>query len=179
MVTENGTSLTVSWNAVSDPMYNILYVVRYSTNSGNQTDPPSNAMKRSGIADTSTTLTGLQSDTIYYVWVAAEILGAGVQGPYSRRALSGGDVTVHRIECALRILLCVHVILLQNFLSLSEQQLQIIYGSFKKPKMYSLLIFRVITCNIFNMVAIFFVTSLLTYIEDKLTLLIYPQFMSL
>ena len=97
MVTGNGTSLTVSWNAVTDPMYNILYVVRYSTDSGNQTDPPSNAMKRSGIADTSTTLTGLQSDTIYYVWVAAEILGAGVQGPYSRRALSGGDVTLHRI----------------------------------------------------------------------------------
>ena len=172
MVTRNGTSLTVSWNAVTDPMYNILYVVRYSTNSGNQIDPPSNAMKRSGIADTSTTLTGMQSGTIYYVWVAAEILGAGVQGPYSRRALPGGDVTVHRIECSLRILLCVHVILLQNFLSLCEQQLQVIH-------MGALLIFRVITCNIFNMVAIFFVTSLLTYIEDKLTLLIYPQFMSL
>ena len=40
-------------------------------------------MKRSGISDTSTTLTGLQSCATYYVWVAAEIRGAGVQGPYS------------------------------------------------------------------------------------------------
>ena len=86
MVTRSGTSLTVSWTAVlTDPMYNILYVVRYSTDRGTQTDPPSDAMKRSGISATSTTLTGLQLDTIYYVWVAAEILGAGVQGPYSTR----------------------------------------------------------------------------------------------
>ena len=92
MLTENGTSLTVSWTAVTDPMYNILYVVRYSTDRGTETDPPSDAMKRSGITATSTTLTGLQSGTTYYVWVAAEILGAGVQGPYSMRALNGGEV---------------------------------------------------------------------------------------
>ena len=86
MVTQSGTSSTVSWTAVlTDPKYNILYVVRYSTDSGTRTDPPSDAMKRSGITATSTTLTGLQPDTIYYVWVAAEILGAGVQGSYSTR----------------------------------------------------------------------------------------------
>ena len=85
MIARNRTSLTVSWTAVTDPMYAILYVVRYSTNSSTRTDPPSDAMKKSGISATLTTLTGLQSDTTYYVWVAAEILGAGVQGPYSKR----------------------------------------------------------------------------------------------
>ena len=87
MLTENGTSLTVSWTAVTgtDSMYAIGYVVRYSTDSGTETDPPSDAIKRSGINATSTTLTGLQSGTTYYVWVAAEILGAGVQGPYSMK----------------------------------------------------------------------------------------------
>ena len=87
-LTRSGTSLNVSWTAVTgtDPMYKILYVVRYSTDS-TETDPPSDAMKRSGITATSTTvtLTDLQSGTTYYVWVAAEILGAGVQGPYSMR----------------------------------------------------------------------------------------------
>ena len=83
--------MNVSWTAVTgtDPMYKILYVVRYSTDRGTETDPPSDAMKRSGITDTSTTLTGLQSDTTYYIWVAAEILGAGVQGPYSMRMPNG------------------------------------------------------------------------------------------
>ena len=85
----SGTSLNVSWTAVTDPiMYKILYVVRYSTEKGNETDPPSDAMKRSGITATSTTLTGLQSGTTYYVWVAAEIIGAGVQGPYSMRVVN-------------------------------------------------------------------------------------------
>ena len=90
MLTGSGSSLTVSWTAVTDPMYNILYIVRYSTDSGTETDPPSDAMKRSGITATSTTLTGLQSGTTYYVWVAAEILGAGVQGPYSMRMPNPG-----------------------------------------------------------------------------------------
>ena len=83
MSTQQKDYLTVPWTAVTDPiMYNILYVVRYSTDRGNETDPPSDAMKRSGITATSTTLTGLQSSTTYYVWVAAEIIGAGVQGTY-------------------------------------------------------------------------------------------------
>ena len=94
MLAQSGTSLTVSWTAVTDPMYDILYVVRYSTDSGTETDPPSDAMKRSGITATSTTLTGLQSGTTYYVWVAAEILGAGVQGPYSMRALNRGELVM-------------------------------------------------------------------------------------
>ena len=87
MLTQSVTSLTVSWTAVTHQMYDILYVVRYSTDSGTEKDPPSDAMKRSGITDTSTTLspTGLQSNTTYYVWIAAEIRGAGVQGPYSMR----------------------------------------------------------------------------------------------
>ena len=85
MLTGSGTSLTVSWTAVTHQMYNISYIVRYSTKPGTETDPPSDATKRPGITATSTTLTGLQSGTTYYVWVAAEILGAGVQGPYSMR----------------------------------------------------------------------------------------------
>ena len=99
MVTRSGTSLTVSWTAVTvtDPKYKLLYVVRYSTDRGNETDPPSDAMKRSGISARSTTLTGLQLDTIYYVWVAAEILGAGVQGPYSTRVFNKGYLIVHCI----------------------------------------------------------------------------------
>ena len=86
--------MTVSWTTVTgiDSKYVIGYVVRYSTDRGTETDPPFDAMKRSGITATSTTLTGLQSGTTYYVWVAAEILGAGVQGPYSTRALNGGEV---------------------------------------------------------------------------------------
>ena len=93
----SGTSLTISWTAVTgtDPMYKILYVVRYSPNCGNETDPPSDATKRSGITATSTTLTGLQLNTTYYVWVAAEILGAGVQGPYSmRKSKADGNVLI-------------------------------------------------------------------------------------
>ena len=87
MLTRNRTSSTVSWTAVTgtDPKYAIVYVVRYSVDNGTETDPPSDAMKRSGITDTSTTLTGLQLNTTNYVWVAAEILGAGVQGNYSVR----------------------------------------------------------------------------------------------
>ena len=88
MLTQSGTSLTVSWTAVTGTA--IGYVVRYSTDSGTATDPPSDAMKRSGITATSTTLTGLQSGTTYYVWVAAEILGAGVQGNYSMRMPNPG-----------------------------------------------------------------------------------------
>ena len=92
MLSGNGTSLTVSWTAVTgtDPKYAIGFVVRYSTDRGTETDPPSDAMKRSGITDTTTTLTGLHSGTTYYVWVAAEILGAGVQGPYSMRVSNPG-----------------------------------------------------------------------------------------
>ena len=87
----SGTSLTVSWTAVTHQIYNISYVVNYSTKPGNETDPPSDAMKRSGITATSTTLTELQLNTTYYVWVAAEILGAGVQGPYSMRTSTSGN----------------------------------------------------------------------------------------
>ena len=90
-LTQSGTSLTVSWTAVINPMYNISYVVRYSTKPGTETDPPSDAMKTPGIIATSATLTGLQPNTTYYVWVAAEILGAGVQGPYSMRVSNLGN----------------------------------------------------------------------------------------
>ena len=90
MLTRNETSLNVSWTTVTYPIYNnmtykILYVVWYSNKCGIETDPPFDAMKRSGITATSTTLTGLEPNTTYYVWVAAEILAAGVQGPYGMR----------------------------------------------------------------------------------------------
>ena len=92
MLNGSETSLTVSWTAVTgtDPKYAIGYVVRYSTDRGTETEPPSDAMMRSGIRATSTTLTGLQSGTTYNVWVAAEILGAGVQGNYSMRMPNPG-----------------------------------------------------------------------------------------
>ena len=87
MSTQQKDYLTVSWTAVTDPiMYKILYIVRYSHDRGNETDLPSDAIKRSGITATATTLTGLQSSTTYYVWVAAEILGAGT---YSMRIPNG------------------------------------------------------------------------------------------
>ena len=87
-------SLTVSWTALANPKYNniayvILYVISYSVNSGNETDPPSDAMKISGITDASIALNKIQSNTTYYFWVAAEILGAGVQGSYSVRVKGG------------------------------------------------------------------------------------------
>ena len=95
IVTGSGTSLTVSWTAVTvtKKIYRILYVVRYSTDSGTETDPPTDAMKLSGISAVATTLTELQSDATYYVWVAAEIGGAGVQGAYSMRASIEGKTT--------------------------------------------------------------------------------------
>ena len=92
MITKNGTSLTVSWTPVSDPVHVLLYVVRYSNDSGTGTEPQPDAMKRSGITDTSTILTGLESSTTYFVWVSAEIRGAGVQGPYSLSVSSGGEI---------------------------------------------------------------------------------------
>ena len=82
----------------------ILYVMRYSINHGNETDPPSDAMKRSGITNTSTTVTLTQflSNTTYYVWVAAEILGAGVQGNYSMRV--NGKVIIYILICHIQCL---------------------------------------------------------------------------
>ena len=95
MLTQSGTSLNVSWTAVThdhdSSKYKILYVVQYSTKCGTETDPPSDAMKRSGITNTSTMLTGLEPNTTYYVLVAAEILGAGVQGPYSIRVVNRSE----------------------------------------------------------------------------------------
>ena len=82
--------MAVSWSAVAIPSYNISYVVVYSTDSGTKTDPPVDVVEKSGIKDTSTTLTGLQLGASYYVWVATKIIGAGVQGPYSQRAAVGG-----------------------------------------------------------------------------------------
>ena len=92
MLSGSRSSLTVSWTAVTGTgsKYAIGYVVRYSTDRGNETDPPYDAIKRSGITATLTTLTGLESGITYYVWVAAEILGAGVQGPYSMRIIIEG-----------------------------------------------------------------------------------------
>ena len=91
-ITDSGETLqlNVSWIPPSgEDLKNYLYVVMYSTKRGNKTDPPSDAMKRSGIKDTYTILTGLQSNATYYVWVAAEILGARVQGEYRRTSFEG------------------------------------------------------------------------------------------
>ena len=74
--------IRVSWSAVSGS--GISYTVCYSTTSGTQSDPPSNAnCDTSGIASTSTTLGPLSRGTTYYIWVAA--VSSGGQGPYSDR----------------------------------------------------------------------------------------------
>ena len=78
-------ALRVSWSAVSGS--GITYTVCYSTTSGTQSDPPSNAnCSTSGITGTSTTLGPLSRGTTYYIWVAA-VSSAG-QGPYSDRRQS-------------------------------------------------------------------------------------------
>ena len=75
-------ALRVSWSAVSGSGIN--HTVCYSTTSGTQSDPPSNAnCDTSGITDTSTTLGPLSRGTTYYIWVAA--VSSGVRGPYSDR----------------------------------------------------------------------------------------------
>ena len=80
---DGSPSLTVSWTAV--PGSGITYTVWYSTSSGTKTEPPSGASTVSGITGTSTTLSGLEQDTRYYIWVAA--FSPDGQGPYSERTL--------------------------------------------------------------------------------------------
>ena len=78
-------ALRVSWSAVNAS--EITYTVCYSTTSGTQSDPPSNAdCGISGITGTSTTLGPLSRGTTYYIWVVA--LSSGGQGPYSARKQS-------------------------------------------------------------------------------------------
>ena len=83
-VSDGSPSLTVSWTAVSDES-GITYTVRYSTSSGTITEPPSVASTVKGITGTSTTLSGLEQGTKYYIWVAA--FSPNGQGPYSERTL--------------------------------------------------------------------------------------------
>ena len=78
-------ALRVSWSAVSGS--GITYTVCYSTTSGTQHDPPSNAnCGVSGITGTSTTLGPLSRGTTYYIWVAA--VSSSGRGPYSDRRQS-------------------------------------------------------------------------------------------
>ena len=81
---DGSPSLTVSWTAVSDES-EINYTVRYSTSSGTITEPPSGASTVEGITGISTTLSGLEQGTKYYIWVAA--FSTDGQGPYSERTL--------------------------------------------------------------------------------------------
>ena len=81
-VLDGSPSLTVSWSAVSDES-GINYTVWYSTSNGTETEPPSGASIVSGITGTSTTLSGLEEDTEYYIWVAA--VSSDGQGSYSAR----------------------------------------------------------------------------------------------
>ena len=75
-------ALRVSWSAVSGS--GITYTVCYSTTSGTQSDPPSNAnCGTSRITGTSTTLGPLSRGTTYYIWVVA--VSSGGRGPYSDR----------------------------------------------------------------------------------------------
>ena len=61
----------------------VTYRVRYSTSSGNISEPPSGAVSVSVMNGNSTLLTGLSLGTTYYVWVAA--VSSDTQGPYSNR----------------------------------------------------------------------------------------------
>ena len=79
-------ALRVSWSVVSGS--GITYTVCYSTTSGTQSHPPSNAnCGTSGITGTSTTLGPLSRGTTYYIWVAAVSLSG--RGPYSERISAG------------------------------------------------------------------------------------------
>ena len=78
-------ALRVSWSAVSGS--DITYTVCYSTTSGTQSDPPSNAnCDTSGITGTSTTLGPLSRGTTYFIWVAA--VSSRGRGSYSDRRQS-------------------------------------------------------------------------------------------
>ena len=80
IVQGSSPALRVSWSAVNAS--GITYTVCYSTTSGTQSDPPSNAnCDTSGITGTSTTLGPLSRGTTYYIWVAA--VSSDGQGPYS------------------------------------------------------------------------------------------------
>ena len=83
-VTDGSPSLTVLWTAVSDGS-GITYTVWYSTSSGTISEPlcAASTMYRINIIGTSTTLSELERDTRYYIWVTA--LSSGGQGPYSIR----------------------------------------------------------------------------------------------
>ena len=81
-VKDSSPALRVSWNAVSGG--GITFTVCYSTTSGTQSDPPSNAdCDTSGITGTSTTLGPLSRGTTHYIWVGA--VSSNGQGPYSDR----------------------------------------------------------------------------------------------
>ena len=78
---DGSPSLNVLWRAVSGS--GITYTVWYSTSSGTETEPPSEAPTVKGITGISTTLSGLTQGTMYYIWVAA--VSSDEQGPYSIR----------------------------------------------------------------------------------------------
>ena len=80
-LSDRSPALTVSWTAVSGS--GITYTVWYSTSSGTLTKPPSGALTVKGITGTSTTLSVLEEDTRYYIWVAA--FSSDGQGSYSPR----------------------------------------------------------------------------------------------
>ena len=89
----------------------------YSTSSGTTTEPPSGALTMSGIAGTSTTLSGLTQGTMYYIWVAA--VSSVRQGPYSTRVsettydgkyvINSGKIN-HDMCCISEIHLCVYIV---------------------------------------------------------------------
>ena len=84
-VQSSSPALRVSWSAVSGS--GTTYTVCYTTTSGTQSDPPSNAnCGTRGITGTSTTLGPLSRGTTYYIWVAA--VSSGGRGPYSDRRQS-------------------------------------------------------------------------------------------
>ena len=98
-VQDSSPALRVSWSAVSGSGITYKYDVCYSTTSGTQSDPPSNAnCDTMDIAGTSTTLGPLSRGTTYYIWVGA--VSAGARGPNSdrRQSLTYNGKSWYRIK---------------------------------------------------------------------------------
>ena len=78
---ELSPTLKVAWHPNATP--GVTYTVKYSTQAGKVNEPPEGASKVEGIMGTSTTLTELEQDKNYYIWVVA--VSDDVEGPHSDR----------------------------------------------------------------------------------------------
>ena len=80
-VVDNTGGISVSWSPVNG--INVTYTVCYSTVNGQISNPPPNGAVCVNTTAASEDIGSLLPDTVYYVWVRAEI--GGTVGPYSKR----------------------------------------------------------------------------------------------